>query len=289
MDRAEIRMSHVITRTLTRRTVLIAAGAATATVTRAEELLGGRVMYMVRRTYATDKDIAALRTPAEPEHQKHLLKFSDTVVSSAIIENGIRIGSISISDSGGRAEIERYVYDDPFTKAGIYGSVTITPVDLYKIDGSYNRAPAWFAPELGRRQRVAGFDVPVMPTGDVGAKTMFAVRRLYATDRDVEAIRRAHDPAHNQHLLKFSRTVVSAAILDTEDRRIGGVSISDTDDRAQIDRYVNDDPFTINGMFSSVEIERVDLYKLDGSYNRAPAWFADEMKRRQQERGPRGS
>ena len=122
MDRAEIRMSHVITRTLTRRTVLIAAGAATATVTRAEELLGGRVMYMVRRTYATDKDIAALRTPAEPEHQKHLLKFSDTVVSSAIIENGIRIGSISISDSGGRAEIERYVYDDPFTKAGIFAS-----------------------------------------------------------------------------------------------------------------------------------------------------------------------
>jgi hypothetical protein len=246
------------------------------------DLLGGKLMFMVRRTYATGKDIAALRTPQEPAHQQHLLKFGQSVVSAAIIGEGrARIGSVSISDINTRAEVERYVYDDPFTKAGIYGSITITPVDLYKIDGSYNRAPAWFAPELERRQKAAGFDRPVQPTGDVGAKTMFLVRRLYATDRNVEDIRRRFDPAHNQHLLKYSQTVVSAAILDEANNRIGGVSISDTDDRAAIERYVNDDPFTVNGMFSTVEIERVDMYKLDGSYNRAPGWFADEMKRRQ--------
>jgi uncharacterized protein YciI len=245
-------------------------------------LLGGKLFFMVRRFYAKGKDIAALRTPAEPAHQQHLLKFGQSVVASAIIDNARkRVGSVSISDINTRADIERYVYDDPFTKAGIYENITITPVDLYKIDGSYNRAPAWFAPELQRRQQAAGYNVPVLPTSDVGAKTMFLVRRLYATDRDVEAIRKAYDPGHNKHLLKYSSTVVSAAILDDAHNRIGGISISDTSDRAAIERYVNDDPFTIHGMFSSVEIEEVDMYKLDGSYNRAPEWFASEMKRRQ--------
>ncbi len=273
--------------TCSRRETLIGAGAMTAApwanaMADASPLLGGKLMFMVKRTYATDKDIAALRTPREPEHQKHLLKFGQTVIASAIIApDGKRVGSVSISDINTRAEIERYIYDDPFTKAGIYGSVTITPVDLYKIDGSYNRAPAWFAPELQRRQKAAGYDLPVLPTNDVGAKTMFLVRRLYATDRDVEDIRKKFDPEHNKHLLKYSSTVVSAAILDDANNRIGGISVSDTDDRAAIERYVNDDPFTKAGMFSTIEIERVDLYKLDGSYNRAPEWFAAEMKRRQ--------
>jgi uncharacterized protein len=250
--------------------------------TESAALLGGKLFFMVRRFYAKGKDIAALRTPAEPAHQQHLLKFGQSVVASAIIDNDRkRVGSVSISDINTRADIERYVYDDPFTKAGIYENITITPVDLYKIDGSYNRAPAWFAPELQRRQQAAGYNVPVLPTSDVGAKTMFLVRRLYATDRDVEAIRKAYDPEHNKHLLKYSSTVVSAAILDDAHNRIGGISISDTSDRAAIERYVNDDPFTIHGMFSSVEIEEVDMYKLDGSYNRAPEWFAAEMKRRQ--------
>jgi uncharacterized protein YciI len=266
---------------ITRRGAVFGAAMATS-VRAAEPLLGGKLFFMVRRTYATDKDIAALRTPREPEHQKHLLKFGQSVVASAIIDSsGKRIGSVSISDINTKADVERYVYDDPFTQAGIYGSITITPVDLYKVDGSYNRAPAWFAPELQRRQKAAGYDVPVLPTGDVGAKIMYLVRRLYDPKRDIEAIRKEHDPAHNQHLLKYSSTVVSAGILDDAQNRIGGVSISDTSDRAAIERYVYDDPFTKNGMFSTIEIEAVDLYKLDGSYNRAPGWFADEMKRRQ--------
>ncbi|MSO98569.1 MAG: hypothetical protein EXR11_10190 [Rhodospirillaceae bacterium] len=283
--------------TWSRRNTLISASAtamALHTPVMAEDkkknempLLGGKLMFMVERSYATDKDIAALRTPQEPAHQQHLLKFGQTVVASAIIEpDGKRGGSVSISDINTRADIERYVYDDPFTKAGIYGSIKITPVDPYKVDGTYNRAPAWFSPELQRRQQAAGYNVPVLPTSDVGAKTMFLVRRLYATDRDVEAIRKTFDPAHNAHLLKYSKTVVSAAILDDANNRIGGISISDTDDRATIERYVNDDPFTINGMFSTVQIERVDMYKLDGSYNRAPEWFAGEMKRRQEAKKP---
>jgi uncharacterized protein YciI len=278
MDCAEVRMST------TRRAALTVTAAALIAPARAYELVGGRAMYMVRRTYATDRDIAALRTPAEPEHQKHLLKFGETVVASAIIEGGKRIGSISISDSGSRDVIESYVYDDPFTKAGIYGSITIATVDLFKVDGAYNRAPAWFAPELQRRQQAAGFNTPVMPTGDVGAKTMFAVRRMNASDRDIETIQRKFAADHDQHLLTHSKTIVGAEILDDKNAPVGSFSISDTDDRADIDRFVYDDPFTKNGMYASIEIDRVDLYKLDGTYHRIPAWFADERKRRHQNR-----
>jgi hypothetical protein len=242
-------------------------------------------MFMVRRTYAAGKDIAALRAPAEPAHQQHLLKFGQTVIASAIIgPGGARIGSVSISDINTRAEIEAYVYDDPFTRAGIYGSIAITPVDLYKVDGSYNRAPAWFAPELQRRQRAAGYDVPVLPTGEGPAKTMHLVRRTYIDQPRFGELQAAAAPAHREYLLANSTTVMSAAVLDHADRRIGDVAICDLDDRAAAERYVRADPFAQAGMFAALEFERIDLYKLDGSYNRAPAWFAGEMKRRQDAR-----
>lgn len=246
----------------------IALFASTALPVRAAE---AKVMYMVRRTYATDKDIAALRTPAEPEHQKHLLKFGETVISSAIIVDGKRIGSVSVSNSADRAEIERYVYDDPFTKAGIYGSIGITTVELFKLNGSYNRAPAWFAPELQRRQQAAGFNVPVMPTGNVGAKTMFAVRQTYSSDRNFDSVRARFGAARHQHILDGAMIVVAAVNLDDRGNRVGEFSIVDTEDRAAIDRYLADDPYTVNGAFVSTKVDRVDLYKLDGSYARAGA------------------
>ncbi|MDX2225018.1 MAG: hypothetical protein SFV21_19840 [Rhodospirillaceae bacterium] len=272
-----------------RRTALTALGAtavAGATARAAEpKYLGGKLMFMVRRTYAEGKDIAALRTPAEPAHQQHLLKFGQTVIASAILgPGGTRIGSVSISDINTRAEIESYVYDDPFTKAGIYGSITITPVDLYKVDGSYNRAPAWFAPELQRRQQAAGYDVPVLPTGNRPAKPMYLVRRTYIAEADFNRRRAAAEQAHRDYLLANSITVISAAVLDDAGMRVGDIAVCDIDDRAAAERYVRADPFATAGMFAALAFEQVDLYKLDGSYNRAPGWFADEMKRRQDAR-----
>ena len=104
--------------TWARRSALLTGGAfsvAAASPVMAEDktlnttpLLGGKLMFMVRRTYATDKDINALRAPQEPAHQKHLLKFGQSVVASAIIDKDRkRIGSVSISDINTRADIER--------------------------------------------------------------------------------------------------------------------------------------------------------------------------------------
>ncbi|MCB2106818.1 MAG: hypothetical protein KDE14_03905 [Rhodobacteraceae bacterium] len=279
--------------TITRRTWLVRTGitgtaalmASRARAADAPKLLGGKLFFMVRRTYAQGIDIAALRTPAEPAHRQHLLKFGQTVVASALIDDtGARIGSVSISDINTRKDIERYVYDDPFTKAGIYGSIAITPVDLYKVDGSYNRAPAWFAPELRERQLAEGYDVPVLPTGDAGAKTMFLLSRHYIPKPDFSRLKAEHDAAHKDYVSALSPTVFSAAGFDAHWNRVSDMAVADFSDRAAMQRYVDDDPFTKAGMFTRVDIERVDLYKLDGRYNRAPGWFADDMKRRQDSR-----
>lgn len=240
-------------------------------------------MYLVRRLYDFSKDIPAIRAANEEGHQAHLLKYGQTIISSALIGNdGTRIGSVSISDTADQQVINSYVYDDPFTKGGIYKAITIEPVDLYKVNGSYNRAPAWFAPELQRRQERDGFAVPVKPTGVEEQPAMYLVRRVYADAETVAQIRAEHDPAHNEHLTAYGRTIMSAA-LASDDQRAGGISISDYSEWDDISRYVYEDPFTRAGMFKEITIEKVDVYKLDGSYERAPAWFYDEMKRRQAE------
>lgn len=238
-------------------------------------------MYMVKRLYDFSKDIPAIRAANEPGHQAHLLKFGQTVVSSALLaDDGRRIGSVSISNISSEDEINRYVYDDPFTQGGIYKSITIEPIDLYKIDGAFNRAPAWFAPELERRQKASGYDRPVKPTGDSPQPAMYLVKRIYADAETVERIRADYDPAHNEHLKAYGRTIMSAALV-SDDNRAGGISISDYAAWDDISRYVYEDPFTRAGMFSEITIERVDVYKLDGSFERAPSWFYDEMKSRQ--------
>ncbi len=255
----------------TRRELLLASTALAFTTSNAgsQETKLPSPLYMVRRTYAADKNIAALRSATESAHRKHLLKFADTIAASAIISDvGQRVGSVSISDSGSRAAIERYVHDDPFTRAGIYSSIAITPIAVIKIDGSYNRAPAWFAPQLHRRQRKIGFNTPVMPTRDVGAKTMMLVRRFYATDHDISADRKALAAPHTEYLKAQGKSVVTASMLDDAGNRLGVLSVLDSEDFAGTVRFVNDDPFTQGRVFSNVEVERIDLYKLDGSYDR---------------------
>jgi uncharacterized protein YciI len=239
-------------------------------------------MYMVRRLYDFTKDIRGIRAANEPGHQAHLLKFGQTVVSSALLtDGGARIGSVSISDISDRDEINSYVYDDPFTQGGIYKEITITPVELYKIDGSYNRAPAWFAPELERRQKAAGFNRPVKPTGNAPQPAMYLIRKGYAQREVVDGIIARLQDDHFQHLSDHGRNVVSGSVKDDEGKTVMSIAVGDYRSWDDVVRFVYDDPYTRAGMFRNITIERVDLYKLDGSHERAPAWFYDEMKRRQ--------
>ncbi len=229
-----------------------------------------------------EKDIAGIRAANEPGHQAHLLQFGQSVVSSVLLDDdGTRIGSFSISNIGTEEETNRYVYNDPFTQGGIYKEITIAPVDLYKVDGAYNRAPAWVAPELQRRQRAKGFTVPVKPTGNSPAPVMYLIQKEYA-DRDaVDRVIARHRDAHYEHLSTVYRNVVSASVKNAAGDSIRSLAIGAYETWDDIVHYVYQDPYTLNGMFRAITIETVDLYKLDGSFERAPGWFYDEMKSRQ--------
>lgn len=239
-------------------------------------------MHMVGRLYDFTKDIAGIRAANEPGHQAHLLKFGQSVVASALLDNdGNRIGSLSISNIPSLEETHRYVYDDPFTQGGIYKEITIAPVDLYKVDGAYNRAPAWFAPELERRQKENGYDRPVKPTGNAPQPVMYLIRKDYAVRETVDEVIAQHRPAHLDHLRSHGRNVVSAAVKDKAGQSVASLAVGAYESWGDVVRFVYQDPYTLNGMFERISIETVDLYKLDGSYERAPSWFYEEMKRRQ--------
>lgn len=239
-------------------------------------------MYMVRRFYDFTKDIAGIRAANEPGHQAHLLQFGQSVVGSALLDDdGKRIGSLSISNLASLEEATRYVYDDPFTQGDIYKSITISPVDLYKVDGAFNRAPAWFAPELQRRQREKGFMVPVKPTGLEPAPVMYFIRKDYSERDTVNRVIAQHGDDHFQHLSTYGRNVVSASIKDDAGNSVSSLAIGNYETWDDVVHFVYQDPYTQAGMFRAITIETVDLYKLDGSYERAPAWFYDEMKRLQ--------
>ena len=238
-------------------------------------------MHLVRRLYDFTKDIAGIRAANEPGHQTHLLQFGQSVVSAALLgDDGSRIGSFSISNIATEEATNRYVYDDPFTQGGIYKEITIAPVDLYKVDGAFNRAPAWFAPELQRRQREKGFMVPVKPTGNAPAPVMYLIQKEYADRDTVNQVIARHGDAHFEHLSTMGRNVVSASVKNTAGESTRSLAIGEYETWDDVVRYVYEDPYTLAGMFRAITIERVDLYKLDGSLERAPAWFYDEMVRR---------
>jgi uncharacterized protein YciI len=118
---------------------------------------------------------------------------------------------------------------------------------------------------------------------------MFAVRRYMIDDwEQVMAIREAHNAAHEDHIRDRTANIVASSILDESGKVIGSLSISAMDDRAEIERYVYGDPFTIHGMFKRIEIERVNIYMLDETYACCPEWFKPHLKSIQEKRRAAG-
>ncbi len=113
---------------------------------------------------------------------------------------------------------------------------------------------------------------------------MFLVKRIFGDRDKVMSLAQEHDQGHKDHLQKYTRTVVVCSLLNDDGEAVGNLSISDYDDEEDIKRYVYEDPFTKAGLYDSIEIQQVRMYKLDGSYECCPEWFYDEMKRRQGER-----
>jgi uncharacterized protein len=72
------------------------------------------------------------------------------------------------------------------------------------------------------------------------------------------AIRAQARPAHLEYLTKHTDKLLAAGALIDDDGTggHGGVLIVDTDDRAEAERFINEDPFTKAGLFEKVTVTR---------------------------------
>jgi uncharacterized protein YciI len=80
--------------------------------------------------YAVDKqNNLALRMETRPAHLKYLEDFSKEIVLAGplLTDDGqTMIGSLFIVEMPTRKEAEAFSVNDPYRKAGVFGSVTIT-------------------------------------------------------------------------------------------------------------------------------------------------------------------
>jgi uncharacterized protein YciI len=72
------------------------------------------------------------------------------------------------------------------------------------------------------------------------------------------AIRAQARPAHLEYLTRHKDKLLAAGALIDDDGTggHGGVLIVDTDDRAEAERFINEDPFTKAGLFEMITVTR---------------------------------
>jgi uncharacterized protein len=79
-------------------------------------------------------------------------------------------------------------------------------------------------------------------------------------------LRAANRPAHLDYLTAHASKLLAAGALISDDGTggHGGIIIVDTDDRAEAERFINDDPFTKAGLFEKITITRWRKAFFDG-------------------------
>ena len=75
---------------------------------------------------------------------------------------------------------------------------------------------------------------------------------------DGAKIRAETRPAHVEYLTKHKSKLLAAGALISDDGTggHGGVLIVDTDDRAEAERFINEDPFMKAGLFAKITVTR---------------------------------
>ncbi len=75
-------------------------------------------------------DGLALRQQTRPDHLAYLERHAQHVLVGGPLLDGdgaTPIGSLLIVDFEDRAAVDRFVADDPYTKAGLFADVDVTP------------------------------------------------------------------------------------------------------------------------------------------------------------------
>ena len=83
------------------------------------------------RSCALDKpDAGTLRADNRPAHLEYLDRHAGKLLAGGAVladDGATPVGSLIVFDCEDRAEVDAFVAGDPFTKAGLFASVTIYP------------------------------------------------------------------------------------------------------------------------------------------------------------------
>jgi hypothetical protein len=88
---------------------------------------------MLFAIYNLDKpDSLALRAATRPDHLVYLDRFTDRILSGGpmLDEAGQPLGSLVVIEAEDQAAAEAIVAEDPYTKAGLFQSVSVRPFRL---------------------------------------------------------------------------------------------------------------------------------------------------------------
>ncbi len=109
------------------------------------------LFFLVQRTFVENSQ--NLVTEAlDQAHKDHVAEHSNSVVSfRRLTREGDTPGVASIKAYKSWEEVERYVYDDPFTKAGMFAEISIDQIDMYVLNAMYARAPEWYKKQFPER------------------------------------------------------------------------------------------------------------------------------------------
>jgi uncharacterized protein YciI len=176
----------------------------------------------------------ALREATLPAHRNFLDGYPQVTWYSGPLftdDNKNAIGSLRLIEFADRAAASAYIHADPYTKAGIFETITI---ERWK-------------PGLAVRQR----DYPRK------AGTMQFV--IHAHDQSDDAARRAPlREAHLDYLNQHRHIIVARGPLldDDRNRTIGSLLMLDVANKAEADAFWAGEPFNRAGVYESATMER---------------------------------
>ena len=74
-------------------------------------------------------DGLALRQQTRPDHLSHIDRYLDHVLSAGALlgADGNPVGSLLIVEFDDRPAVDRFLAEDPYSKAGLFAEVEVTP------------------------------------------------------------------------------------------------------------------------------------------------------------------
>lgn len=100
------------------------------------------MQYLVTMLDGTDAEAPTRRAAVRPRHLARAERFQhagNLLLGGALLnDTGDVIGSAAIVQFHGRGDLDAWINDDPFTKEGVWVTVTVTP---YRIAPHYDVPP----------------------------------------------------------------------------------------------------------------------------------------------------